>query len=179
MGKLKLGFCPTMKPYANLIGKKIKEIELVEIPSAAMVMNYINYEKLDMALIGREAYSRELSNSIKKRRLKNGYTLVYSEKVGIPEDQLKEILIKTYLPENIVKKVLPGIKNVEFYKSLEECEKAEDYPMLIDWKDFKDSYELLIPLKRSGGKSPVFRAPIIYYRDNVNEEIIKKIESII
>ena len=168
--KVKLGFCPTMTPYAEGFDKNIDDIELVRVPGAAGVMNMLLAGAIDAALIGREAYKRELNDNIKKKRLKGGYTLVYKDKIGIPKEKLKEISIKTYLPKNIVSDLLPNIGNITFYTSIEECEKENmDMPMLIDWKDFKDEHEMLIPQEANGMKTPIYRAPVIFYNKEIEE----------
>ena len=178
--KLRLSFCPTMAPYAEKINEKIKEVELVPSSSAAMVLNMLSNGMIEMALIGREAYSEELNSNIEKKRLKNGYTLVYSEKVAIPEDKLKEIPIKTYLSKDVAEKILPNPDNIRYCETLKECDNPEnDLPILIDWKDFSDKFELLIPIENTGGKTPIFRAPVVYYSKDVPEEIIEKIRSFV
>jgi len=35
-------------------------------------------------------------------------------------------------------------------------------PMLIDWKDFKDEHEMLIPKEENRMKTPIYRAPVIF-----------------
>ena len=58
--------------------------------------------------------------------------------------------------------------------SLEECLKYKlEVPVIIDWKDYRDEFELLIPLT-SQGKAPQFRAPVLYYKD-VENKILDKI----
>ncbi len=175
----KLAFCPTMEPYVEDFNREIDKVTFIKMASAGQVMQRLNMNSIDMALIGREAYKRELAGNIKKLRLKDGYTLVYHQKVGIPREQLNEIPVKTYLSKSIVKRILPVLDNVKFYNSLEECEfEQDDIPMLIDWKDFNDEYELLIPMDANGAKVPVFRAPVLFYnKDNVNEELLKKFQN--
>lgn len=170
--KIKLGYCPTMTPYAETFDKNIENLELVQMPGAATVMNMLKSGDIDAALIGREAYERELNSSIKKKRLKSGYTLVYKDKVGIPKEQLKEIAIKTYLPKDIVETILPILDNVIFFPTYEACEEENgDIPMLIDWKDFKDRHEMLIPKEPDGMKTAIFRAPVIFYNDKIEDFI--------
>ncbi len=177
---IKLGFCPTMAHYAEIIEKEVKGIEIITYPGAAIVMRALLNKMIDVALIGREAYSDEINANILKRRLKNGYTLVYREKVAIPEEKLNEVPVKTYLYKEIVEKILPNPDNLIYCETLEGCDNQEnDLPLLIDWKDFSDKYELLIPINSNGEKTPAFRAPVIYYNKKVSEEIIGKISSII
>ena len=173
---VKLSFCPTMTPFATQFDKNVEEVTPMPAQSAAQVMSMLGSNMIDIALIGRAAYSRELTEQTKTKRLQSGYTLVYTEKAGIPKEQLNTIPIKTYLSEEIAKQILPTLKNVKFYSSLNECEKNDiGMPMLIDWADFKDEYELLIPVEPTGGKVPTFRAPVLYYNDKIPETIIEKI----
>jgi len=177
---IKLCFCPTMTPYAEKIAKEVNRIELVPYPSAAMVMSALLNKVIDIALIGREAYSEEINTNISKKRLKNGYTLVYREKVVIPEEKLNEIPIKTYLSKEIAEQILPNPDNIIYCESLKECDNPEnDLPILIDWRDFSDKFELLIPINSKSGKTPIFRAPIVYYNNNVSKETIDSITIII
>ena len=178
--KFKMSFCPTMAPYAEMIAKGVEGIEPYPSSSAAMVLNMLSRGMIDMALIGREAYSDEVNSNIGKKRLKDGYTLIYTEKVAIPEEKLGEIPIKTYLPKEVAEKILPEPKNIVYCQTLEGCVNPDnDLPVLIDWKDFKDEFELLIPINKEGGKTPVFRAPVIYYRKNISKEIIDKIAEVV
>ena len=173
---IKLGFCPTMTPFANQL-KNNAEVTLMPIPSAAQVMSMVSSNMIDIALIGREAYSHELTDHTKKTRLQSGYTLVYSEKSGIPKEQLKTMPIKTYVSKEIAEKILPTLENVKFYPSLKECEENDiGMPMLIDWADFKDEYQLLIPIEPTGGKVAIFRAPVIYYNDIIEEAIVENLK---
>ena len=174
--KIKLSFCPTMQPYAKIISDNNKNIILNPSSSAANVLNMLNQGIVNVALIGREAYSCEISSDIEKFRLKNGYTIVYNKKILIPEEKLYEIPIKTYLSEDTVKKVLPNHKNILYFNTFKECHtKHDELPMLINWKDFSDEFKLLIPVNSNGNKTPIFRAPILYYRKELREKIKKEI----
>jgi hypothetical protein len=179
MNRLQLAFCPTMTPYAEVFNREIDEITLVQVPSAAQVMSMLRNGSIDIALIGRDASNRELIPEIAKKRLQGGVTLVYFQKSGIPKEQLLEIPIKTYISKERAEKVLPSLENVKFYSSLTECEQNDvGMPMLIDWEDYKDEYELLIPMENNGAKVPEFRAPVIFYNfAKVSDDVVKKFES--
>ena len=174
MTTLRLGFCPTMTPYAETFDEKIEAIELVPLGSAAQVMHLLRNGALDIALIGREAYARELTGKIGRRRLLGGYTLVYPQKVAIPKSQLSELPVKTYLPREVVAKLLPTLENVIFFPTFEECNSADpEIPMLIDWKDFRESHQMLIPVEPNGAKVPAFRAPVAFYNtETVSESLL-------
>ncbi len=176
MTTIRLGFCPTMTPYAETFDQKIEEVELVPLGSTSQAMSMLRSRMIEISLIGREAYTRELTEKVGKRRLASGYTLVYPRKAAIPKAQLAELPAKTYLAPEIVAKLLPTLDNVAFYNTFEECEHAEPgMPMLIDWKDFKDECQMQIPIEANGAKVPAFRAPVIYYNtDIVNNELVDK-----
>ena len=177
--KVKLGYCPTMTPFVETFKSRVEELELVPMQGAAIVMNKLLSGDIDAALIGREAYSRELNPSIKKKRLQSGYTLVYKDKVGMPKEKLNEISIKTYLSRDIAMNLLPTLEHVSFYPSISECENMDkDMPMLIDWKYFKDEHEMLIPKEKNGMKTPIYRAPVIFYREEIEEFVNSKLGKI-
>ncbi len=181
MTTIRLGFCPTMTPYAETFDQTIEEVELVPLGSASQAMSMLRSGAIEISLIGREAYTRELTEKIGKRRLAGGYTLVYPRKVAIPRAQLAELPVKTYLAPEIVAKLLPTLDNVSFYNTFEECERAEPgMPMLIDWKDFKDEHQMLIPVEANGAKVPAFRAPVIYYNtDRVGEDAVDRFQAVL
>ncbi|BDU49717.1 hypothetical protein [Haliovirga abyssi] len=178
--RVSLSYCPTMLPYVEEIKKNLEEVEIIPGGSAAGVLSMLRNGNVDMIIIGRKAYERELTNEIKERRLQEGYTLAYSQKMGISEEKLKEISVKTYVDEKIVKEKFAMLKNVTYYEDKDECiNSGVNIPMLVDWQDFKEEFELLIPLNNEGGKTSVFRAPVVYYNKNVDDKIIDKIEKIL
>ena len=180
MNKIKLAFCPTMERFAEVFEQDIKELSTVPAGSASEVLFMLRAGEVEAVLIGREAYLHELAPDIKKKRLHGGYTLVFSRKMALLKEQLPGIPVKTYLPAEIASEILPDSKNIEFCGSPEECEKIHpEMPMLIDWKDFKDEYKLLIPVEPNGAKDPVFRAPVIYYNaKTAGDEITGRLETV-
>jgi hypothetical protein len=168
-----------MIPYADIFDKAIAKVELVPLGSASLAMSLLRSGAIDIALIGRDAYARELTSAIGRRRLLGGYTLVFTRKAAIPKEQLAEIPIKTYLDPAVVEKLIPTLNNVSFYESFAECEQAEpETPMLIDWKDFKDDHEMLIPLEANGAKVAAFRAPVIFYNTaKIGEDVTDRFEA--
>ncbi len=171
---IKIAYCPTMKPFANKI--KTNQIQMIPMQSAAQVLSMLKNDEVDGVLIGRYAKNRELDSSTKRQIFKTGVTLIHSMKQGIDVKQLKRIPIKTYLPKNKIKQILPLLGKIEFYDSFESClADGWDTPVLIDWKDYRDEFELLIPMN-SSGKIPVFRAPVLYFK-NIGKEIIDQIKA--
>jgi hypothetical protein len=181
MNTMRLGFCPTMAPYAARFDTAIEEIDLVPLGSAGQAMSLLRTGAIDIALIGREAYKRELSGNVGRRRLMGGYTLVYPQKVAIAKEQLAEIPVKTYLPAEVVQQLLPTLENVIFFPTFEECASADaEIPMLIDWKDFRDEHEMLIPVEANGAKVPAFRAPVVFYnKESVSEDFVDRLAEVV
>ncbi len=178
---MKISYCPTMAPYAEKIAKKFKNVELFPSSSAAEVLYMLRENAIDGALIGRVAHKREIDDRTKSYRLKEGNTLVYRQKAGISFDQLKQIEVYTYLEDENIKDIKDAFKNVVHFSSLQECLKdGLSTPVLINWKDYKDEFELLIPMDMKG-KIPYFRAPVLYYKDEdlINQEILETMKKII
>ena len=67
---------------------------------------------------------------------------------------------------------------ISYVSSLNECliDNLET-PALIDWRDYRDEFGLLIPMTATG-KDPRFRAPILYYK-NLTMDVLDKIEKVI
>ncbi len=174
----KIAYCPTMEPFAEKIRKKSKKVEMIPMGSAAQVLSMLRNGDIDGVLIGRYAKKRELDSSTKRHIFHEGYTLIHSMKQGIDVKQLKRIPIKTYIAKNKIKHIMPLLGEVEFFDSFENCLAGGwDTPVLIDWKDYRDEFELLIPMN-SFGKIPVFRAPVLYYKD-IDSEIINQMKKYI
>ncbi len=171
---IKIAYCPTMQPYADLISKNVKEVEMLEGNAAASVLAALRTGQVDGVLIGRNAKEYEIDEETHFARLKKGITLVYMQKAMVDENQLSTIPVKTYLEKDKVGDMIQYFQSVDWRDSFEDCFKdGLDIPALIDWDDYRDNFELLIPVNRFG-KTPVFRAPVIYYK-NINESTIEKI----
>ena len=174
----KIAYCPTMEPFAEKVRQNSKQVEMIPMGSAAQVLSMLRNGDIDGVIIGRYAKKRELDSATKRYIFQNGYTLIHSMKQGIDVKQLKRIPIKTYLAKNKIKHIMPLLGEVKFFDSFENClAEGWDTPVLIDWKDYRDEFELLIPMN-SYGKIPVFRAPVLYYKD-IDKEIINQMKKYI
>ena len=179
MSKIKIAYCPTMEKYANVIGSKVADIDLINANSAAQVLAMLKENLVDIVLIGRTAKSWEINNHIDFLRLKNGYTLIYKQKMGIYYADLKQVEINTYINREKIKDIAHLFKKINFFTNFDDCLKnGLDIPILIDWKDFRDEFELLIPMDENG-KVAYFRAPVLYYNRNVNNQLIKNLKNAI
>ena len=170
MEKYSMAYCPTMEPFAKIIENKFENIETIPANSAAEVLYMLRSNQVDSVLIGRTAKKREIDSQTKFFRLKGGITLAFKGKYAIPVEQLKEAEAITYLEQEKVADVKKYFGKIHFLPTLEECLKYNlDIPTIVDWEDFDDSFELLIPMNETG-KVPEFRAPVIYYKNFYEEQ---------
>ncbi len=173
-----IAYCPTMEPYIVKIQEHIPEVNFISMPSAGMVLSKLKQRTINGVIIGRPAYSYELNPDTNFVRFRDGYTLVYQSKMAIEESKLKELKIVTYLKREEIKAYLPLFKSIEFLSSLQACLSFNLVtPVLIDFKDFSDDFELLIPLNRYG-KNPLFRAPVLYH-NHIDNALIERMAKIL
>ena len=161
--KIKIGFCPTMTKYAKKI---VAENDFQPIPfsGAAEALYFLKGDQIDIALIGRKAGKKEFNGFEKK--LKDGYTLINQQrKQMIPKDFLPKIEIHTYLSPEIVRKKFPELKLIHFHKELSESLVGGEI-ILIDWKDWRDNFFLLIPVENNHQKVEKYRTPFLYSKNN-------------
>ncbi len=165
---MKIGTCPTMLKYAEEISKK-NNLEIVQNRSAAEVLYNLSTGILDIGIIGRKAERIEFTGY--EKRLKNvGYTLIYIQKAAIDYRQLGEITIHTYLAKDIVENNFSELKRIVYHNSLEESLNSGEIN-LIDWNDWQDDFNLLIPVDEFGNKIEKFRTPILYSKSEVIEKM--------
>lgn len=177
----RISYCPTMVTYIGKIEDEIDGLNFFAASSAAEALYLLRSRRMEAAIIGRMAKRVEITDSTKSYRLKDGNTLIYRQKSGISYEQLKQVEIYTYLSKASLSDVKDVFKNVTFFDSLNEClEDDLKTPVLIDWKDYRDDFELLIPMNEMG-KVPYFRAPIIYYSDEdlITKELLEKMKAIV
>lgn len=161
----KIAYCPTMDVYAKrLFG--IDGMEVIQVPSAGQALYLLKSDAVDAVLIGRYAQQRELNGNTKFLKLKDGYTLVYRNKIAIPVEQLKEIEVITYLNKKLLSDIAPLFGHIKYLVNINECLKYNlEVPIIIDWNDYRDDFELLIPMNNDGSKVIMFRAPVLYHRN--------------
>ena len=175
MKTYKIGFCPTMQPYVDSISSKVDEVEMIEYGSAAQVLSLLYNGDLDGVLIGRIASKFETDNETNFIRFKEGITLAFKTKYALPEEQLKQVDVMTYLKPEQVEHLKHFFNQIIYLETLDKClEHNLEVPVLVDWNDFRDDFQLLIPMNNFG-KTQEFRAPVLYYK-NIDNEIIKRIK---
>lgn len=166
----KIAYCPTMQCYIdNATKNKEVGIEFIALSSAAQVLSQLQAGLVDGVIIGRRAKSFEINEDTNFLKFQDGVTLINKSKRGIDKNSLKAIDVLTYLSKEEVSTVETLFLSVEFRSSLEECLQDEkERPIIINWNDFSDELELLIPRTESG-KMAEFRAPVLYY-NNLNSD---------
>ncbi|MCD6200883.1 MAG: hypothetical protein J7K46_03655 [Bacteroidales bacterium] len=171
--KVMIGYCPTMQGIAKELDKKNKNENLSFVPlgSAAEALYYLKADQIQGALIGRIAKNAEITPDTRKVNLQEeGYTIVSWQKGFIDRSSLPDLPVVTYVPESVTREILPEARQIIFVKSEKEMiSHMNDHVGLIPWSDYKDKYDLLIPME-GGDKMIRFRLPVIYYKEG-NKEI--------
>ncbi len=169
-----LAYCPTMEEEAKQIALNNKNIELIKYQSTMEVLNNLNNNKIDIGLVGRIAKTNELKDNYNEIRLKDGLTLINFNKQFIQYSELKNLKIYTNLDNKTVKEFMGNLENIVFIDNLTiSIETNQNYIYLINWKDYDDNYELLIPINEKNEKIKKFRIPVLYsYKNLSNLKII-------
>lgn len=180
---INVGFCPTMGIFMDERLDTEMQLKKTALGSAAQVLAFLREGNLNMGLIGRLATKMELNEKIKVKRLWKGYTLIGQFKTAISEEEVPFLKISTYLPKEKVEKFIPGSKKILYYDTIDKAITEGIFSaVLIDWDDWKDEYELVIPVNRSGIKTLKFRTPTLYYYEQFEDEaneISEKLKKIV
>lgn len=138
------------------------DLELRKFNNSSEVLANLKAGIINYALIGRKAYTFEITDDIREVPLQNlGYTLVGPEKRIVEYSQLKDIVVHTYLDEKIVQEYLPFETEVIYYETINEILHRD--VKLISWEDFKDDFNLIVPVIKDV-KVTKFRTPILYMK---------------
>ena len=174
---INIAFCPTMQPFAEKLAQ-IEGINMVPLQSAGQSLAMLKSGRVQGALIGRYAKRQEIDSETQREILKGGCTLVYRVKTAIREDDLKNIAVNTYLDEGEIQPFQALIGEIHHFDSLEACLNDQlQTPVLINWQEYRDDFELLIPMN-AHGKTPLFRAPVLYAK-GIDAAMIKRIREAI
>ncbi len=159
--QLILGYCDTFEKYAIDLARG-NDLELRKFKNSSEVLKNLKAGTITYAVIGRKAYSFEINDEITEIPLKElGHTLIAPEKDIIEYSELRNIVVHTYLEEEIVGKYLPSETEVIYHENIQEA--LEKGITLISWEDFNDDLNLLIPVEEES-KVIKFRTPILYIR---------------
>ncbi len=153
-----VGYCPTMEPYAREIAAE-EDMELLLYGSAAAVLHALRQGQITVGVIGRIAAASEYPE--KGQRLAQGYTLIGPSHSLISYETVKSLPISTALAEDVVAKRFPELEHVAFHESTAEALKTGS-AVLIDWDEWQDGYQLLVPVHPDGRKVSKFRTPVVY-----------------
>ncbi len=167
--QLKIGYCKTFERYARSLAEE-NNLNLVELGSSFEVLSSLANDKIDYAVIGRRAYKHEINEQTLEIPLKEfGWTLVSSEKDFFEYSDIESLEIHTYLNEDEVSNFFPAKPKLHYHENIDEA--FENGITLIHWEDFRDEFELVVPLE-SNNKIEKFRVPILY--KDKNKEPLEK-----
>jgi len=158
---MKLGFCPTMQEDAIRIGNN-NNFEIINLQSAARVLAALEYDEIDVGIVGRKAKASEFSGF--KKQLGSGYTLITAQKRMIDKNQLSKIEIHTHIKKEIIENKFSELKKVVYHETLEEALEKGDV-QLISWDDWNDNFNLFIPVDEYYNKVKKFRTPFVFSKD--------------
>ncbi len=175
-GKMnKVAFCPTMGVFMERLDD-MSDIEQVPVGSAGQALVLLRTGQVEGVIIGRYAKAMELPNNAKFVKLMGGRTLVYLQKMGVPVEALKDVDVLTYLKPEEIADISGLFRHVEHLESLDDCLRyGLKIPVIIDWNDYRDDFELLIPVNERGDKVLDFRAPVLYHT-GIPQETVSEIE---
>jgi hypothetical protein len=160
--KPRLGYCPSMHPYALNINRD-DEFELVLLGSAAEALEELSKGNINYALIGRKARTEEISFGAQEKVLLKGYTLITNPHRIISSQGLEAMNIHTALSEEIALELFNENQNITYYETTSEAIRQGIYDgVLISWDEYKDEHGLLV-VQDGFIKDLRFRTPIIYH----------------
>ncbi|MFW5865619.1 MAG: hypothetical protein ACOCU6_00835 [Nanoarchaeota archaeon] len=169
-----LGHCPTMADLAKEIASKNEHVSLVRYGSTAKALDELDNGSVDVVLVGRLAHQSEVNDGFEKR-LEEGLTLVGTEKKLMRMSDIKRSKVHTAVSEDLTGEYLPNANNIVFHDSTDSAiQKGLNDIVLIDWNDYTDDMELVIPVDMAGNKIERFRIPVLYSTD---EDYIKQLEA--
>ncbi|MFP4195985.1 MAG: hypothetical protein ACLFSN_04435, partial [Candidatus Woesearchaeota archaeon] len=161
------GHCPTINDLAEEIASKNEHVSLVHHESTAQALDELNKGSVDVVLVGRLAHQSEVNNGFEKR-LESGLTLVGTEKKLMRMSDVERSKVHTAVGEDLAREYLPNSKNIVFHDSTDSAiQKGSNDIVLIDWNDYTDDMELVIPVDMDGNKIERFRIPVLYSYDDI------------
>ena len=159
-----------MKPFIEKIVSR--DFIYLNLGSAGAVFRALEAGEVDVGIVGRMAKNVEFSGYWK--RVGTGYTLVNDRKQMILNDELPLLKINTSLSESLVEKKFSYLKNVIYHDKMSEVLDSGDV-WLISWEDWRDNFELLIPVDKDYNKNPDFRVPHIFSKTKENLEKVEEV----
>jgi hypothetical protein len=158
-----------MEEDAIRIGKE-NNCETINLGSAARVLMALENDDLDIGVIGRKAKAREFSGY--RKQLAPGFTLITTSKMMIDKDQLPGVEIHTNIEKSIIDNQFSELTNIRYHKTLDEA-LQNGLVQLINWDDWNDAFNLLIPVDQSYNKVRKYRTPFVFSK---NQELLDSIK---
>lgn len=161
--KIFIGFCPNIDTYGDQLVEKYDYLKKVPYSSSNLSLADLRAGKIDLIISSRRAHPSELVPGMKEKLLKDNFVLVHSSPNGIHFQDLRQMTLRTYLPEEEVKKVLPTRTEVITDLDKNNIQENDLNDLLIlKWSDFQDNYNF-ISVYDDFGTRQEFRGPFLYY----------------
>jgi len=169
--KLIVGYCPTMRSYLHLLDTQA--YEFIMLPSSAVVLEQLKLNKIDLALVGRKAKTRELSHNTQEQLLIDGLTLVGQSEASIDLTELSSYTIHTHLDITSIQELFTDSTYIQEHQDLDQAldqlSSNKDLT-LISWSQYNDNLHLVIPTNNEI-KVLDFRSPHLYYLEEIANDI--------
>lgn len=175
-----IGYCPTMRPYVELLLQSHDALIIIQYDSAAQVMQALNSGIIHGAIIGRVAREDEINEGISLIRLADGYTLIASDQSIIRYEDLQKIPILTTAEKKDVDKLLPEVTDITYYQDFDNMlsEMGRSEAVFLRWSEVSPIQNLLIPVDRQGLKVALFRSPHFYYWQDSGVDLSSILEAL-
>ncbi|HDQ16624.1 MAG TPA: hypothetical protein ENN31_00710 [Candidatus Vogelbacteria bacterium] len=163
--KISIGYCSNIDNYGDKLVGKYDYLQKIPYDNSNLTLNDLKVGKIDLALASRRALSDELAPGTKEKLLEDNFVLVYHLPGSLHYRDLQEMTLRTYLPEEEVRKALPSKTKVitDLDKDNIQEEDLQDL-LILKWSDFQDDYHF-VSVYDDFGTRQEFRAPWLYYFD--------------
>jgi hypothetical protein len=170
---LRIGYCPTMRIYAEKIDTADNTV-VIEYETSYSALQALRSGVIDAVVIGRKAYPEELSAGINYVQVDTeAVTLVSDQYQTIPVTKLQELVIHAAVDP--VPELLAELNLIQYQDVKEALEKGLSDAVLIRWVDIDySSADLVVPEYPDGSKLDLFRTPFIYYKKDLSEDLLLK-----
>jgi hypothetical protein len=171
--EIRMGYCPTMEPYVQSLAEAHQYVIPVLYDNSAAAMQALQTGTVQAILIGRTAWSHELTADLRLLLMADGLTLIVQQPGFIRYEDVPKIRILTHEDPAAVQSLIPIQTNVVFYEDFEQMISDMDASaaVLLRWSQVSPMDNLLIPVDPSGLKTPGFRSPHLYYMAPMEETL--------
>jgi len=159
--KLTLAYCNDFIQDAIALAEQ-NDLDLKRLPNSFDVLANLKSGNIDYAVIGRRAYSDEINSEIVEIPMKEyGWTLVSSERDFVEYSDIENLEIHTYLDQEEIQDFFSYEPSFVFHEDIDSA--FSSGIALISWEDFRDDFELVIPMQ-DDTRLEKFRTPILFMR---------------